>query len=203
MSDRTCSIDDCTKLEHARGWCGTHYERWRQHGDPLVVAPRSKRRPVADRFWSMVDKGPAESCWQWTGSLLRDGYGSFWADDRTVSAHRFIYEFLVGPVPQGLDLDHTCHNEAAIRGECDGGKTCPHRACVNPAHLEPVTHNENTKRGLMVATNIARGRDRTRCKWDHLLDAANTYVEPGGGRRRCRTCRTAASLRRRARLAGR
>ena len=80
-----------------------------------------------DRFWARVDVG---LCWEWTGSNDR-GYGMFRLDGRTVRAHRWAWETLVGPIPRGLHLDHLCRNPP----------------CVNPDHLEPVTQPENIRRG--------------------------------------------------------
>lgn len=89
---------------------------------------------LASRFWLRVHK--TDDCWLWT-STLRRGYGRFWiAPGRFVPAHRFAYELLVGPIPEGLELDHLCRNPA----------------CVNPAHLDPVTHRENVRRGKRGAT---------------------------------------------------
>lgn len=74
-------------------------------------------------------------CWLWTGSIIPSGYGYVWWCNRAQRVHRVVYTLLVGPIPHGLDLDHV-----KARG-------CTSRACVNPAHLEPVTHRENVLRG--------------------------------------------------------
>ena len=80
-------------------------------------------------FWSKVDKG--EGCWTWTGYVADTGYGRprFRVGGKSyfLRAHRLAYEFLVGPIPDGMILDHTCHN----------------RTCVNPDHLRPVTDKQN------------------------------------------------------------
>ena len=136
------------------------------------------RRSAEERFWEKVDTsaGPL-GCWPWTASGSRDGYGQFSADGRGVRAHRFAYELLVGPIPEGLQLDHLCRNPG----------------CVNPAHLEPVTGWENTMRGnTPAAINAAKAY----CAKGHPLDEGNTFVEtyPDGRfrQRRCLTCRREA-----------
>lgn len=96
------------------------------------------------RFWAQVDH--TDGCWLWTGYLV-NGYGRFrikrdgaWTH---VRAHRWAYEDAYGPIPDTHCPDHTCHTNDPT---CDGGVTCPHRACVRPSHLELVTHAENGRR---------------------------------------------------------
>lgn len=89
------------------------------------------RRPSIDRFAEKValtDSG----CLEWIATRQRNGYGAFFDGTTTVRAHRWAYEYFVGPIPPGLEIDHLCR----------------HRPCVNPEHLEPVTRAENLRRAL-------------------------------------------------------
>lgn len=124
-------------------------------------------------FWSKVDKADPDGCWLWTGTKVPSGYGRLWIAQRPFAAHRVAYEWLVGPIPEGLQLDHLCRV----------------RRCVNPAHLEPVTSRENTMRGLNWA---ARNAEKTHCPQGHPYDEANTYLRSGGGRG-CRACHREAA----------
>lgn len=124
----------------------------------------------------------ADGCWLWKVRPLRCGYGVVAerhgpGPKKYVTAHRFIYELLMGPIPVGLDLDHVCHSTDP---DCVGGHSCKHRACVNPNHLEPVTPEENMRRA---------GARKTHCKRGHLLDGWNLILYKG--RRICRTCKYA------------
>lgn len=89
--------------------------------------------------------------------------------------------------PSGLELDHLCHTNSQ---ECTGGDTCLHRRCVNPDHLEPVTHRVNTIRGLGFSGVAAR---KTHCMRGHEFTPENTYIKPNGTRR-CKTCHRAVKL---------
>jgi hypothetical protein len=120
---------------------------------------------MEERFWAKVDK--TDTCWLWTGYTCK-GYGQFCGRPGTRAAHRITYEILVGPIPQGMDLDHLCRV----------------RACCNPAHLEPVTRRENLVRG---ETLIARQVALIHCPQGHPYDEANTFIT-SAGRRHCRAC---------------
>jgi hypothetical protein len=191
-----------------------------------------------DLFWAKVDKNGAPSnwrpdlgpCWMWTAHIVpHTGYGQFsfgGRPSRKQMAHRYAYEATVGPIPEGLHLDHLCRV----------------RACVNPAHLEAVTQQENNRRAAaarvrvthcpqgheyagdnLVVTplnqyvcrtcrnartkeykRLARGpkRVRTECQHGHPWVAENIYTKPNGDRQ-CRMCRAAQVLAHAARVKAR
>ncbi len=149
---------------------------------------RRKTRTPEARFWAKVrvaDAADPDACWLWTGALDRDGYGQFWVAGRQVKAHRFAYELLVGPIPDGLQGDHQCHNRDK---SCKGGPTCLHRRCVNsPDHLEPASGRDNTMRGDTITAGNA---SKTHCPVGHPYSSANTRVRSDGGRD-CRACKRA------------
>lgn len=130
---KTCSVPSCEGSVMARGWCWKHYNRWREHGDPEKVLRRVDKRPWPQRLMSSFVTTPG-GCWEWTKALATNGYSKFFRDGRTLSGHRAMYELWVGPIPDGLHLDHLCVN----------------RKCVNPAHLEPVTPKVNSERALRL-----------------------------------------------------
>jgi hypothetical protein len=135
-----------------------------------------------DRFWPKVAGDSVTECWVWKGAS-GDGYGLVRVEGRRRLAHRLAYEHLVGEIPAGLQLDHVCHNADK---SCNGGRSCPHRRCVNPWHLEPVTNRVNALRGRTGGGSGGRSK-ATHCKRGHEFDAANTCVHPDG-RRSCRAC---------------
>lgn len=163
-----------------------------------------KKRLVEERFWSKVDKsGGPDACWPWLAAIDQGGYGTFWAGvGRSTRPHIFAYESEIGVVPNGLDLDHVCHTRDL---SCEGGPTCLHRKCVNPAHLEPVTRRVNLKRGRLKGPIDGGGaakyqRDKTHCPKGHEYTAENTYTPPSRpSARYCRRCHLLATWKRRGR----
>lgn len=109
----------------------------------------------------------AGECWLWTAASSR-GYGYLSFGGQRWRAHRFAYEHLVGPVPDGLVLDHLCRNTL----------------CLNPAHLEPVTQRENLRRG---ESPVGINAQRTHCSQGHEFTPEN-IMQHGGDGRRCREC---------------
>ena len=142
------------------------------------------------KFWARVRKTsycpvaglPGGGCWLWTGALKSSrhdskagGYGNFHPTTYgAANAHKFSYVLLVGPVPDGLVLDHLCRV----------------RRCVNPQHMEPVTNQENLLRGDGFPAINAR---KTHCQAGHPLAGENLSVTLQG--RRCRICHRAANAR--------
>lgn len=139
--------------------------------DPVLLKHFLKRRIVLS------------SCWGWDGYIDHHGYSSMRIGSRPgrmYRAHRLSYQFFKGEISQGLELDHLCRN----------------RWCVNPEHLEAVSHRGNILRGLSFAAENAA---KTHCKRGHIFDEENTYITPRG-LRNCRKCRAAAERRRQRRL---
>lgn len=165
------SLDDpCSKsgVIVGRGLCRKHYQRWWKNGSPQA---RKYTRAVANDWQSKVE-WVSPGCWEWTASL-NYGYGWYSGPNfSTKMAHRYVYQELVRPLADNEHLDHLCRNTR----------------CVNPDHLEVVTHTENVNRGAAGAGK----RRRTRCVNGHEFTPENTIINPNG-HRACRECvRTAA-----------
>lgn len=150
-----------------------------------AASVRITRLPMDDDAWCTVGTmpGPApipiderirrnvavrDGCWTWMGYIGSDGYAriQWYVDGKKVSGlvHRVSYETFVGPIPAGLDLDHLCRN----------------RACCNPEHLEPVTHQENVQRGEKYRPSS--------CKHGHAYPE-HMAVRSDTGYAYCRACR--------------
>ncbi len=146
-----CSIECCGRSVYARGWCMKHYQRWNHHGDPLALRPNQK--PLIALLLARMEVNP-DGCWIVTGRRDNAGYSVVGKPSRR--GHRVSYEHFVGPIPEGLHIDHLCHSYS----DCPGGDRCPHRPCINPDHLEPVTTQENIRRGLLARQRAAVGAER-------------------------------------------
>ena len=133
------------------------YEEWR-------FGPRW---PVKERLWRHISPEPNTGCWLWAGHCCPKGYGKVGLNGKTARAHRVAYEAYIGAIPKGLTLDHLCRV----------------RCCVNPNHLEPVTHKENVLRGESPSARHAR---LTHCPQGHPYSGKNLLFSSGS--RRCRIC---------------
>lgn len=171
METRRCATVGCERQVWARGRCGTCYARWRQEQPgPLRLSPTA-------RFWEKVNKDGPEppafpghgACWVWQGYTGSSGYGRLRVEGVFCQAHRYAYELLVGPIPEGLQLDHLCRV----------------RSCVNPAHLEPVTARENKLRSVPFIR-----AETPNCPAGHPWDERNTRWSSSatGVARQCRAC---------------
>lgn len=149
-----------------------------QHGlgvSMRLLGPAPLPNYIADRI-DIAESG----CWTYRGHIQRLGYArafirkprKFW------QAHRLVYTYLVGPIPEGLELDHLCRN----------------RACCNPRHVEPVTHTENVRRG--------NRKNHGFCQKGHELTEQNTYWNPSGFVV-CQICRRRNRITERAKLKAR
>ena len=146
-----------------------------EHKAPQRVIKKIKSRYVVN------DDG----CWIWQGATAA-GYGRIaWKATSGMvyrSVHRVLYEATVGPIPDGYDLDHLCHDPDTCHPEV--ASECPHRACINPEHLSPATRRENLLRGGTVA---AARRATTHCPRGHEYSPENTLTSRDG-RRSCKEC---------------
>lgn len=140
-----------------------------------------------ERLMLYVSHEPNSGCWLWTGICDIDGYGKINIRHRQRKAHRVAYEEVVGPIPIGLELDHLCRV----------------RCCVNPKHLEPVTHLENMRRAVWPEKRGPNGwdigslwRSKENCPQGHSYSGDNLYISPPNkrepnGARHCRICMAA------------
>lgn len=174
-----CQCDNCRHSVHRHNLCRTHYDRLRKtgvYGGPTGLNATS----IEERLIIRSDRsGGPDSCWPWLSKGKPvEGYGYVTVKQKTRLAHVVSYEMYVGPVPEGLTLDHLCVNSP----------------CINPKHLEPVTMQENILRGNGLAGQNAR---KTHCPKGHPYD-----IQQKNGSRWCRVCRNEGSQRYKAKLRG-
>ena len=137
-----------------RGWCVTHYERWRRYGDPLPLIPKRIFGDDPAKCETYVDRSSGlYVCHLWTGGLSTGGYGRIRVGGKVKQAHVFGWELEHGPVPPGKDLDHECHNQAVRDGTCQPGS-----ACIVGAATTSTSSREPGKSTSMLRSGSNRRR---------------------------------------------
>jgi len=132
------------------------------------------------KFWAKVDK--TETCWNWTAYVTKYGYGAFRIGNAVCPAHRISYELSMGAIPDGLVIDHLCHN----------------KRCVNASHMRIATRKQNGENRSGAQKNSASGirgvswNSRSRCwvayvknngkqihlgRFDNMLDAEKAAIQ--------------------------
>jgi len=171
---RVCSIEGCERPHRARGWCTTHWWRWRQYGTTEDRPPKKGRTfvrtPLAERLFArLVER--ENGCLEWTGPPGTGGYGQIKVGKKMVGAHRVAWELANGErIPTGMVVCHACDNPP----------------CCNPEHLFVGTYSDNN---LDMGQKWRHGnRRKTHCPQGHPYDDANT-LWTSKGYRSCRTCR--------------
>ena len=121
---KNCTIQDCEGGGRLRrGWCSAHYSKWRKYGDPLAG---STRGVTPDEAFAARTEWRGD-CLVWTAGKTTNGYGVLYENGRQVRAHRFAWERVNGPIPEGMVIDHRCWN----------------KACANVDHLRLATVSQN------------------------------------------------------------
>lgn len=160
MGTLTCSISECSRPYLCKGYCNLHYKRAKK-GQDMNKSAKVVGNDI-ERFWSYVDK--TDTCWLWNGRLNDErGYARLRIGRKFKYAHVYSYELAKEKPRKGTELDHLCRV----------------RHCVNPAHLEPVTHKVNMERSSHAT--------RTHCRSGHPYSGDNLYINPAGSRA-CRAC---------------
>lgn len=154
-----CAVDGCPNKLVARGWCGKHYCRWLDTGDPLRGRRVREGETPESRFWDLVDKRGPDECWEWQGHRDRKGYGKANRNSRGWLAHRLAWMLANGREPQLLVL-HSCDNPP----------------CCNPKHLREGTAKENTQDAIERG-QMQRGErnGRARLTTETVKEMKNLY----------------------------
>jgi len=167
-----CSFQDCERKVYARGWCSSHYQQWRK-GVPMLpiklVKPRNQayagiRRNDPNKFWLLAKE--IGECLVWQGNFYPNGYGNFKQNKVSHLAHRHAYSLAVGDIPDGMLIDHTCHN----------------KACVKPSHLRLATVKQNQENlGGLKSNNTSgyRGVSRDYSRWRAVITHKKTFYHIG------------------------
>jgi HNH endonuclease len=166
-----CRMRECGVLSHRRIPSTLSPKQEDRMSTPEHTIKTVLGEPYYSRFWNKVEK--TATCWLWTGDVSTYGYAQFHLGSRakriTVKGHRLSYEMFLGPITEGMTLDHKCRV----------------RRCVNPAHLEPVSARENVRRGLSIPAQNARKRV---CQHGHPFNGLNTKWRKNPPGRDCKAC---------------
>lgn len=152
----------------------------------MTQRTKGQNQPLVGRMVDLMRVQPNGCIWL-DLQPSSHGYAVIWVEGRPTRAHRAAFEYFVGPIPEGLVVDHECHNADET---CVGGPTCLHRRCVNPEHLRLATTAENL--AASSRTMVGIGLRRTHCPQGHELTPENVYWRPGGRAKECRMCRKVA-----------
>lgn len=170
---KICLVDDCGAIATRQQRCDTHYRQYRRSENFVGVHNRGTGNTTAERFWSRVNIGSADECWEWQGSRNKFGYGTVNIQNLASKAHRAAWFFTYGRLP-ALCILHSCDNPA----------------CCNPAHLREGTHQDNSddkrirgrqaygeqvKRGHLTNINILAIRSAYRLRNATQIALASQY----------------------------
>lgn len=163
-----CQFEGCGRRAKVKGLCTSHTQQ-RYRGGPLK--PLQGDIPVEDRFWSKVDSS-APGCWPWTATRNSGGYGHIRVGEKMRSAHRVSYELTHGPIPEGMQVMHSCDNPA----------------CVNPAHLSLGSNQDNLLD--MARKRRQWNQGRSTCSSGHEYTEENIYRPKSRPNQiQCKECR--------------
>jgi hypothetical protein len=162
----SCLIDGCNGQCHAKGWCKTHYDRWRRHGNPLAVV--REVNPTAKRAWiNSASRSTTDGCIDWPWGQHNGGYGHVAWNGSTRPVHTIVCETAHGPRPIGMEAAHSCGRPI----------------CANPAHLRWATPKENSNDKIAHGTDL-RGERSPHAEltwyavhWIRSLYATGDYLQ--------------------------
>jgi hypothetical protein len=143
--------------------------------------------PMATRLLAQIEYADND-CWWWIGLIHpHNGYGRLKFGKQMEWTHRLAYVTWIGPIPEGLDVGHKCHDRAAQAGECTDEDVCMHRRCINPEHLKAEPRNDNLNDSPLTQASINKAK--THCKRHHEFTPENTRMKgPNKQWRDCRAC---------------